>query len=95
MSLNEYLTDELEAEIARRKKMAKENNYKIVNGQINQLLEQARGLISQAEAIADANGVSFSWEGLTYGMGGFYQAKGEGDSWESSSTGWQASSQSC
>lgn len=51
---------------------------------IAELVKTAEAAISEAETIATAANVEFSWNGCGYGMGGWFQS---GD--------WQASSQSC
>lgn len=70
------------------------------SAQIANLIRSAEAKISEAEKIADEYGVSFSWDGPSYGMGGWYTGKSEkpewADSdWEASDEGWSASSQSC
>lgn len=52
----------------------------------------AQALITEAEAVADAAGVSFELSIGGYGMGGSYM--GENNEWKESA-GWRASSQSC
>lgn len=62
--------------------------------QIAALVEQAKSIIAQAEAIADTHGLQFDFS-LGYGMGGTYTGQ-TFDDWESSSQGeWMSSSQSC
>ena len=60
-------------------------NAKTAQDEIDTLVGQAAGLISDAEKLADKYGseVNLSWN-LSYGMGGWYSS-GE----------WQSSSQSC
>ena len=72
------------------------NTRKTADKQITDLLSQARSLISQAENIADENGVTFCFN-LEYGMGGTYYPHGrENDhEWESSFEGWVSSSSQC
>jgi hypothetical protein len=73
-----------------------------VRAQIQLHLSAAEAALAKAAEIAQENGVSFSWEGPSYGMGGYFSPK----AWNSSSGscgwtnddeegGWKASSQSC
>lgn len=68
---------------------------------IAEQLEIADKALAKAEKIADESGVSFSWSGPAYGMGGYYQPEekkpeGSDEDWYSSDeAGWRASSQSC
>jgi hypothetical protein len=72
------------------------NTRKTADKQITDLLSQARSLITQAENIADENGITFTFS-LEYGMGGTYYPHGrENDhEWESSFEGWVSSSSQC
>ena len=72
------------------------NTRKTADKQITDLLSQARSLITQAENIADENGITFTFS-LEYGMGGTYYPHGrENDhEWESSFEGWISSSSQC
>lgn len=70
---------------------------------ISQKLAEADKLIAEAEQIAKDNGVEFSWDGPTYGMGGYFGKASDWESsdWEDSGCSidveyeWRASSQSC
>ena len=69
-------------------------------GKIAEQLKIVRDAFAEAERIADEAGVSFSWDGPSYGMGGYYEGQGErkdetDEEWEDSDAGWSASSQSC
>jgi len=75
---------------------------KEASGLIAEQLKIASAAVSEAEAIADATGQSFSMDLGGYGMGGWYnpapvKPEDAGDDWEASDEdyGWQASSQSC
>ena len=82
--------------VAEAKTTVSANTRKTADQQIADLLSQARSLISQAENIADENGVTFSFS-LEYGMGGTYYPHGlENDhEWESSFEGWVSNSSQC
>lgn len=85
-----------------------EEERKAANEGIAVEIEIAMKAIARAQEIADASGVSFSWD-LAYGMGGYYtptrtNSKGEVfnedgrklKDWEiSESTGWRSSSSEC
>lgn len=67
------------------------------------LVQQAYKIIEAAEEISDEIGEGFSWS-LAYGMGGYYQAAGEDDYYDSDyedsdvevqSSGWVSSSHNC
>ena len=45
--------------------------------EIAEKVKQACALLSEAEDIADKAGITFSWDGPGYGMGGYYSPKGE------------------
>lgn len=62
---------------------------------ISDLIKQAQDLVYQAEAIADENGVSFSMNLGSYGMGGYYDPDDQEDQYGNDNGGWHASSQSC
>ncbi len=72
---------------------------------ISENLKQIELLLRESELIAQESGVSFRWEGPTYGMGGSFTPKPEPkqkyswDSWEASDDednyGWNSSSQNC
>ena len=74
------------------------NTRKTADKQITDLLSQARSLITQAENIADENGITFTFS-LEYGMGGTYYPHGRendgDDEWDSSYEGWVSSSSQC
>lgn len=84
--------------IADAKTQVSANTRKTADKQISDLLSQARSLITQAEGIADDNGVTFSFS-LEYGMGGTYYPHGREDDgdheWDSSYEGWVSSSSQC
>lgn len=83
--------------------MSKYDNLtpKEASGLIAEQLKIAQRAVSEAEAIADASGQSFSMELSGYGMGGWYtpapkKPDDAGDDWYSSDEGgWQSSSSSC
>jgi hypothetical protein len=84
--------------------MSKYDNLtpKEASGLIAEQLKIAQRAVSEAEAIADASGQSFSMDLGGYGMGGWYtpvpkKPEDAGDDWEASdeSYGWQSSSSSC
>ena len=72
-------------------------------------LAEIQRLLNEAQQIADENGVSFSWGGPAYGMGGSYHPKEDwndsgcsendwndsGCSGDDGEYGWMPSSQSC
>lgn len=49
------------------------------NKNVSNLLEQARGLIREAEKLCDKYGLEMSSPVGAYGMGGTYVGRGEGD----------------
>ena len=74
------------------------NTRKTADKHITDLLSQARSQITQAENIADENGITFTFS-LEYGMGGTYYPHGREDDgdreWDSSYEGWVSSSSQC
>lgn len=68
--------------------------------EIKAKLSIAETAINMAEKIAEDNGLVFSWDGPTYGMGGTYYPAGYQDEYRDRPStedelGWQASSHSC
>lgn len=98
LDLSTMTMDDLNKFIADAKTQVSANTRKTADKQISDLLSQARSLITQAEDIADENGVTFSFS-LEYGMGGTYYPHGREDDgdheWESSYEGWVSSSSQC
>lgn len=68
---------------------------KEANAKISSLLAQADAKLEEAAKIAREAGVSFSWSGPAYGMGGYFEPEGHTDQWGDETDGWMASSQSC
>lgn len=62
------------------------------SAQIAEILAAVNDLLSDAEDLAEAHGIGFSWGGPAYGMGGYYSGTGRNPSEDG---GWIASSQSC
>lgn len=54
------------------------------NERIAEILAQVEALLAEAAKVADDAGVTFYWDGPTYGMGGWYE-----------SNEWQSSNSSC
>lgn len=104
---NKFTTEELQAEINRRKDFElREKSIEIhalkqqALTEINEKIEQAQRLIEEAQKIADKAGVGFSWDGPGYGMGGYYTPEKGPNRWleeweESDEGGWASSSTSC
>jgi hypothetical protein len=76
--------------------------YNEAQEKISAKLAEAEKMIAEAQEIADETGVSFTWDGPTYGMGGHYEPQPKNDEWENSAcfedeseSGWSASSHSC
>lgn len=72
--------------------MSEKMNEQEANEKISELLAKAFELISQAEEIADAAGITFDFD-LAYGMGGTYVPESLQD--EYGDAGWQSSSSMC
>ena len=70
---------------------------KQVMQQIRALVDEAEGLISEAEALAEEHGLEFTMNLGGYGMGGTYYSEAyiEREGLRYSEPGWNASSQSC
>lgn len=73
-------------------------NKSEAESKIADLIREADEKIREAEKLADEHGLQFSWDGPSYGMGGWYTPNHP--DWESSNcygeeTGWMASSHSC
>lgn len=78
-----------------------ENEKKTLKQKRDELVNEARRNIEEAEKLSDELGDGFSWS-LAYGMGGYYKAAGDPDYEDSdyensdSSVGeWVSSSQNC
>ncbi len=108
MTLSQFKTEDLLKEIQTRNEEERilkqeeqrseyERKQQAANKEIRELIAQAEHCILKATTLADRYGLYFSWDACGYGMGGGYQGLGEPDDkgWLPSSTGWQASSQSC
>ena len=74
---------------------------KEAQGKIAEQIKIAQDALAEAQRIANEAKVSFSWEGPSYGMGGYYEGDPEDryiQDWQDSDAddaGWSASSQSC
>jgi hypothetical protein len=70
-------------------------------GKVAEQLKIAEAALKEAARVADEAKISFSWEGPSYGMGGYYEGDKESryfEDWQESDAedaGWSASSQSC
>lgn len=62
---------------------------------IDALLAEANAKLEEAANVAREAGVSFSWDGPTYGMGGWFDPEVTTDAYGDQTEGWQASSYSC
>ncbi len=73
----------------------------IAQAKIAGQIKIAQDALTEAQRIADEAKVSFSWEGPSYGMGGYYtgdKTERYFEDWQESDAddaGWSASSQSC
>jgi inosine/xanthosine triphosphate pyrophosphatase family protein len=75
---------------------------KKANEKIERLLKEAENAINEACRLARDHKLTFSWDGPSYGMGGYFDGqaavtkKGEyGETYDEDFDGWNASSQSC
>ena len=73
----------------------KTEKQKEAEAKINALLAEADAKLVEAAQIADEAGVDFYWSGPDYGMGGYYTPEEKTNEWGESTSGWQASSNSC
>lgn len=73
----------------------KTEKQKEAEAKINALLAEADAKLVEAAQIADEAGVDFYWSGPDYGMGGYYVPEEKANDWGESTSGWQASSNSC
>jgi hypothetical protein len=70
-------------------------------GKVAEQLKIAEAALKEAARVADEAKISFSWEGPSYGMGGYSEGDKESryfEDWQESDAedaGWSASSQSC
>lgn len=75
--------------------MTDQDTRREATGKIAEQLKIANEALKEAQRIADDAGVSFSWDGPTYGMGGYYTPNFEESDNYYEESGWNASSQSC
>ena len=72
--------------------MRAEMTQQEASARISTLIVAAKELITEAEALADAHKLEFSFS-VAYGMGGYYYGKGSEETW--GEHGWNPSSRSC
>ena len=63
--------------------------------ELQKLLNEADAALKKAADFARAHNMSFSYEGPSYGMGGWFDPEETTNQYGDETDGWQASSQSC